>query len=109
MAEYEVLTYLRTRRRDRLVPDESLLRTLARESAEYLADSDRRLTALRRCMDELPERQRQMIARRYESDTPVAELAESFGRTVNSFSVTLHKIRKQLLKCIRRKLAEERA
>lgn len=107
MAEFEVLNYLRTRRRDRLVFDEDLLTTLAHETAEYLADSDQRVAALRDCLEQLPANHRRMIVMRYESPAPVAQIAESFGRTAASFSVTLHKIRKQLLACIRGRLAAE--
>ncbi|QNN23573.1 sigma-70 family RNA polymerase sigma factor [Planctomycetales bacterium ZRK34] len=101
MAEFEVLNYLRTQRRDRLVFDEQLLTTLAHETAEYLAGNDRRAAALRDCLDQLPENHRRMIVTRYESQDPVGRIAESFGRSAASFSVTLHKIRKQLLACIR--------
>ena len=107
MAEFEVLNHLRSRRRDRLVFDEQLLTTLAHETAEYLAGGDQRVSALRECLEQLPEHHRRMIVTRYETKEPVAQVAETFGRSAASFSVTLHKIRKQLLACIRGRLGGE--
>jgi RNA polymerase sigma-70 factor (ECF subfamily) len=107
MAEFDVLNHLRSRRRDRLVFDEGLLTTLAQESAEYLAGNEQRVAALRDCLEQLPDNHRRMIVTRYESPAPVAQIAETFGRSAASFSVTLHKIRKQLLACIRGRLGAE--
>lgn len=105
IAEFEVLNYMRSLRRDRHVYDEQLMRTLARESAAYMAEADRRLAALRDCMEQLPQQHRQMIVERYRTTQSVSELATMFGRSVNSFSVTLHKIRKHLLQCISRRIS----
>lgn len=107
MAEFEVLNFFRSRRRDRLVFDEALVSLLATETVQLLAHADQRVAALRSCLDQLPENHRRMIETRYESDASVAQVAESFGRSAASFSVTLHKIRKQLLACIAGRLTQE--
>ena len=71
------------------------------------AELDRRRQALAGCLQKLPERQRQWIARRYEPGGSVGELAQQTGRTPKAMSEMLRRIRRALLLCIEHKLAHE--
>jgi RNA polymerase sigma-70 factor (ECF subfamily) len=53
----------------------------------------------------LSPRDHQLIQKRYEHGMSVATLAETIGRTTNSLSKSLGRIRRSLLECIERKRA----
>lgn len=106
VAFFEVLAFAKRRQRGGLVCfDETLLADLAVHAAERAHVASERLTALRECMDRLPDRSRELIERRYAPGGNVKRLADEIGRTANSLSVTLHNIRRSLLECIERKTA----
>jgi RNA polymerase sigma-70 factor, ECF subfamily len=65
------------------------------------------LQALESCLGKLSETDRSLIRRRYQPGTSVQELAAEIGRTANSLSKTLGRIRRALLECVDRTLARE--
>lgn len=104
------LQALAHRKRQRRVPstfDESLLAQLAEEAITEAGELDPRRQALAGCLQKLPERQREWIARRYEPGGSVHELARQSGKTANAISESLRRIRRTLLECIERTLARE--
>jgi len=104
VAYYQVLTYRKKRKRDRLRFNDQLLADLAAVSSRQTEDYDRRQSALKRCVDELPEDRRRLIERRYNGEDTPASLAESLGRSVDSMYTTLYRLRQSLAECVRRKL-----
>jgi RNA polymerase sigma-70 factor (ECF subfamily) len=103
-AYYQALAFLRDRKRDRHLFDEELLALIAEENGEAL-DEDLRL-ALRDCLSQLPERQRQTIARRYQENIPVRQLAADAGQKESAMKMGLMRTRETLRVCIETKLAE---
>lgn len=67
-------------------------------------DLDKKMEALRRCLQKLPETQRQLIERRYLSAKPLKDFAAECGRSAESVGVSLFRIRSALRKCIRGEL-----
>ena len=65
------------------------------------------LEALESCLDELPNADQILIRRRYEPESSVKRIALEIGRTANSLSKSLGRIRRTLLECIERKLPQE--
>lgn len=63
-----------------------------------------RLEALERCLDQLPERSRKVLALRYESGRPVESIAAEFETTLAAMYQTLSRLRHQLLNCIKRRM-----
>lgn len=107
VAYYEVLSFRRDRKRDKLLFDDALLeRIAARFPASPTADSAASV-ALEQCLGRLPIEQRDMITARYRDDASMAELAQASGKPEGTISVTLHRIRQTLLECIRGKLRAE--
>ena len=81
--------------------DDNLFAVLAdRITAETVSPS-RRLDALEKCLNKLPLDSRQLVDARYINGDPVQAIAERLGRSVNVVSVSLFRIRKALLDCIR--------
>ena len=84
---------------------DELLETLAEEAAEERFAPGNLLRYLRQCLERLSNRDQQLIQKRYEPGMTVARLAEEIGRTANSLSKSLGRIRRTLLECIERKQA----
>lgn len=108
IARYEVLVEHRRRQKDRhLFVDETMYDKVAVVAERMAHGHDERLEALAECVEELPEKQRTLIRGRYEPGGSVAELSEQRDQPAASISVTLTRIRRRLLDCVRRKLARE--
>jgi len=88
------------RRRVRLL-DEETLEAVAL-SFEEVEDAvwDLRRQALRTCAQELPDRDRTVLMRRYEEDVPIEELAEGMDMTRGAMDTWLYRIRKALHQCV---------
>ncbi len=101
------MAHLKGQKRVPLAFDEPLLTVLADEAIAEAVDLDPRRQALAGCLQKLPAQQREWIARRYEPDGSVIELAQQTGRTPKAMSEMLRRIRRTLLLCIERSLAQE--
>jgi RNA polymerase sigma-70 factor (ECF subfamily) len=77
---------------------------IAAEAA--LADCDleeravSRSDRLARCLERLPARSRRLVESRYLKQRPLHEMAQHFQTSVATLSVTLHRIRRALRRCI---------
>jgi len=100
VAYFEVLTWRRRRSRDRLSFDDDLVESIA-ESVETLAPGyEDRLEALQKCLPLLPDRQRELVERRYLKSESVQDIARDLGFKANAASQILFRARTNLLKCI---------
>lgn len=103
IARLQALKYQERRGKAALTFSEQLLDTLAVEAAEDRFAPASSLDHLRHCLGRLSQRDQQLIQKRYEPGMSVATLAENIGRTTNSLSKSLGRIRRLLLECIERK------
>lgn len=87
--------------------DDELLETVASEAPERLGSGDSRLKALECCLAELRPQDRELLEFRYENDRPLSDYASQVERSVSALSVTLHRLRTALRRCIRQQLALE--
>ena len=62
---------------------------------------------LEQCMEKLRAVDRNLIRRRYQPGTTLAQLAADVGRSANSLSKSLGRIRRSLLECIGRTQSQE--
>lgn len=105
IAYFEVLTWRRKRGRDRLHFDDELVDSLAGAVEEAATDYDKRLSVLQECLAKLPERQREIVERRYLKSESVQEIAEDLGFKANAASQLLYRARTNLMKCINRAIS----
>lgn len=105
-AYFQTLAFLRDRKRDRHLFDDDLLALFAGEDTNSAHDKNERWLALRDCLAQLPDRQRQMIDRRYRDEIPVQKLAAEFGKKESAMKMTLMRIREALHSCIESKLKQ---
>jgi RNA polymerase sigma-70 factor, ECF subfamily len=107
IAHFLVLKHLREKRRSRVVFSDELLGRLAeiRKNHEEkdLADP----VALAGCIEELSKKDRTLIGLCYGSQHNIKAAAAALGRPVESVYVSLVRIRRLLMDCIRRTNPEE--
>ncbi|MEW4561483.1 sigma-70 family RNA polymerase sigma factor [Bremerella sp. JC770] len=108
IAYYQVLAWRQRCSRDQIeFLDQQLLTDLAEAASSQASSFDQRVLALRKCLGELPDRQRQLIESRYAPGSTVVAIAGALGRTVTAISVSLNRIRSKLLRCIEQRVAAQ--
>ena len=107
IARYEVLHHRRSQARQRVYFDQSLLDELASEMATMRDEFDERLSALTECVGRLKEGDRRLIAARYEEGGTAASAASAVGRSVDAAYKSLARVRKALMDCIERAIAQK--
>jgi RNA polymerase sigma-70 factor (ECF subfamily) len=68
-------------------------------------DFEDELAALRRCMSELSDEDRGVLADRYEKNEPLASIAARLSQSEGYIKQRLFRMRRRLAECIRRRLA----
>ena len=107
IAHFTVLHYLRKKRRSRVVFDDELIARLAetRHDREEVHLSDRAVLA--ECVEELSEGDRKLIKLCYAAKRNIKAAAAALDRPVASVYMSLVRVRRLLMDCIRRTNAEE--
>ncbi len=105
IARREVLHYWRSQRRDRLVFAEAVLEHLADSAVEFAEEADPRREAFAACVQQLTDRQRQLIDMFYGQRLPADQIAEAWNRTVHAVYKALKVLRRSLFDCVERRLA----
>ena len=89
-------------------------RTLSAEVVESLTASapvelfdERRVQALSKCLDQLPQRLRELMELRYHGGKLPTEISRSLGRSLNYVNVALAKGRVALRECVDRTLRRQ--
>ncbi len=85
----------------------SVLEQLADEALQDDSDFSLRLQALDGCIKKLSDGDRTLIRKRYQPGMSVKDIARDAGRTPNSLSQSLGRIRRALMSCIERAVTLE--
>lgn len=107
IARYEVLSYYRDSSRDRHVFTEDVASLMLQTACEEVDDPEERRKALRKCVEGLPNKSREMICLRYENEKSIRQIAESLQRTENAVKCAFLRVRKTLEACVDRQLKAE--
>lgn len=105
-----VLTIARLKILERRRSDRRLSRQVIESLAASMAPADfddDRLGPLHQCIDELPNKSRELIRLRYFSEHGPGEIATILGRSVVGVNAALVKIRAALRDCVHKKLSEQ--
>lgn len=105
VARYETLAFWRDASRETTFFSSELVEQLAADLTERQSGFDQRRGALRRCLESLSPKSRQLISQRYAEGLSVQAIADALSRTADSVATTLYRIRIALRDCIR---AQER-
>lgn len=109
IAHYEVKNFIRSVHRDRLQFDADLINKLAETRGASTTKPDRRLEALRRCLQGIKSVERELIELMYRGDTTVKEFAEASELSVQTLYNRISLTRRKLLNCVQRRLAQQGA
>ncbi|MBX3434524.1 MAG: sigma-70 family RNA polymerase sigma factor [Pirellulales bacterium] len=106
VARYNAANFVRSRRRERQRLTSAAIDDLYSASvATEDGDSETRLEALKGCLAKLSDADRSLVFRCYGAGLPIKEVAQQQGRSANALYAALHRIRRNLLECVKRTLA----
>jgi len=106
IARYHVLNYRRKLNRERTVFDDSLFEELCARQAARTEELCRYSEAMRKCLNDLPSAQQQLLEQRYAPGGSVAALAKSLDKSVGAISQRLYRLRQTLMDCVYQRLQE---
>jgi RNA polymerase sigma-70 factor (ECF subfamily) len=104
VARFTILSHYRDQKRDRLVFDEDVIKSMADEIEEAATAFDNRREALAKCMKKLDQRQRGLLHDHYTVSQSLREIARASGRSLSAVKMSLLRIRQQLSACIEREI-----
>jgi RNA polymerase sigma-70 factor, ECF subfamily len=101
IANFRVMAHRQRQMRDKLVFDDEFMSSLTIEASTYDETYEERQGLLSTCMAKLPERQRDLIERRYSIGASVKKIAEELKSTANSITQALFRARTNLVNCVK--------
>lgn len=104
-AYFEALNFRKELARDRLVFRAEVLDAIVETRSALEGELDQRREALRKCLDAFPERDRDLLQRRYCDSATIAEMADEVGKTAKALYRRLDRIRELLADCVQRRAA----
>lgn len=107
VARLKAMSWMRDRRRDRLVFDDELVLLLAEEAEEDADSLAEERALLERCISRLGAAQRALLDAAYAPGARIDGLANAAGRSAMSLYKSLHRIRMTLLACVEKSRAED--
>lgn len=100
VARFQLMAHMKKYKRNRLVFDEELLDLVAEDAEEDAERLEDMRKVLNICLSKLPEKQRSLIASRYEGNASIKSVAEAFQRSEGAITQSLFRIRSALMKCV---------
>lgn len=101
VARFQVMAFLRDRKRDPLQLMEPVLcELMAEDAATEAAEFDHRLAALQKCREQLPERSRRLVELYYERGLSLQQVAEHVSMGAEAVKQALFRVRRLLQDCI---------
>ncbi len=106
-AELEVMKQRERNRRQTRLLDPELIRQIAREREQHEEVLHERLQALEHCLADLPQADRELIRKRYQSQTRIDDLVRESGASRRTLFRDLDRVRRVLLNCMTQRLGAE--
>lgn len=108
VAYYQVMEHRRKMNKQAIfIADDQFLSELAEEAVEGCEALERQQAALRTCLRRLPDRQRDIVRRRYTEGASIKAVAEQLGIAASAIKQTLFRARCSLIDCVRFRLKEQ--
>jgi RNA polymerase sigma-70 factor (ECF subfamily) len=108
IAHHEVQNFLRKHaNKGRVYLSEDVLAEVAQVRLEMPDVLEERRHALRHCLDQLKQTQRELLERCYAGKDTMKTIARDLGQPPNALYMTLKRLRRALFDCINRTLAAE--
>lgn len=100
IAKYQVMAHRTKKYRSKVSFSNELTENLAQEYVDNITPYLKK-EALSRCYKKLPEHMQSIAQLRFKQSLSLQEISESTDRPIGSVSATLHRIRENLMKCIK--------
>lgn len=100
IARNHVNDYYRSRHRSPLSLDPEVLDRLAKRQTNDQTTEMERQQALTQCLEKLPQAQRELLRRYYETKDTIRKIAEELGRNPEGLYKTLQRVREALFECM---------
>ncbi len=100
IAHFQVMAYRQKRKKDRLVFDHDLLELIGKRVQERMDDYEEKMSQLQSCLDELPERSRDVVRRRYFDGDSLKKIAFDLDRNQNAIGQLIFRIKNKLIECV---------
>jgi len=107
IARYKVLQYYDAQRRRKVLFSTQTIETLAERLASDHSDDSHEIEVLKKCVDKLGQKGRELIVLKYTRKITTRALADKLGRSVAGLYDSLSRIHASLVDCVRRSLAAE--
>ncbi len=104
LARFQILGYLRDRKRERVLFDSDVLEQMQTASEARLDELPMRQIFLRKCLGELQEEHQTLLSLRYAHRKSIAHLAKVSNRSEDGVKSLLLRLRKTLGRCIESKI-----
>jgi RNA polymerase sigma-70 factor (ECF subfamily) len=110
IAHYRVLEYIRAKKKNNKIHFSETLVELIHDDMEKKTDYTKEyLSHLKDCIKKLSLKDKDMIILKYYRSLKAEELSLRFKKSVRTIYLNLSRIQRQLLKCIKRGMAVEKA
>lgn len=110
VAYYQVLAHRRKINRQSIfVHNDEFLRELADEALKATEMTERQQEALQVCLKRLPDRQRDLVRRRYSEGASIKSVAKQLNIAANAVKQALFRARTNLIQCVQHRMKEHPA
>jgi RNA polymerase sigma factor (sigma-70 family) len=107
VARRQSLAAFRKQKRGVVLLSEESLDRIDRGFDDVVAETENREQALVRCLEHLPFGWRDLVSLKYWDNLPILDIARRLGKSTNTVSVTLNRIRGKLADCIQAQIRAE--
>lgn len=108
IAQLQAMAFFkRVRNHGQATLDDRILEQIAVIATQQAVNTKSHAEALAYCMEKLSPEHRQLVENRYCESIPVNQIASQAGRSADAVSMTLYRIRKTLMECIQKTVAQE--
>ncbi len=107
IARYQILSYFKKKKSSRLYFSDTNAEVLEQEMERVIPEMDRRMGAMKKCIDKLAQVDRRILKLRYEKDLTLENIGAHISKSTRATYYALVRIHRLLLQCIKQTLAEE--
>ncbi len=107
VARYQVLSHYKKKKRSKIVFSEDLAKSIEAQMQKALPEMDRRMEAMKKCVQKLMQTDKYILKLRYEKELTLENIGAHISKSTRATYYSLVRIHKLLMQCIRQTLAEE--
>ena len=105
IAKFQVLTYRKKKKRSIIYFSDEAIQLIESENEKLSSEMDSRFDTLQKCIKMLRERDAVILKKRFENNISVKSLADEYEVTSNVIYKRLANIKKVLLRCVHKHMA----